>query len=239
MDEHCSSWYDLLPIQLNSAEQNFVSILLVLLTLISLAAYSSYKLRNIETYIIPSSNLSIIVFFEIIVELFINMMKSTIGQDYEEHVPLIGSLGLFILFSNLLGLFPGFSPPTDNIGTTLTCGFIVFCYFNYKGFKKNGFNHIIHIANPIGKKWGWFLSPLLFPIEFSSIAVRPLSLGIRLAGNMLGDHKILFAFAGIMPLMLPIPFLILGLFVAIIQTIVFCMLSCVYISLHVKKIGNH
>lgn len=206
--------------------------ILVLLVLGALSLYSRMKVSNVEQAIVPPSRFGVVAFFELFLETLMGMMHNVIGADYKRYVPLIGSLGLFILFSNLIGLIPGFLPATDNLNTTLACGIIVFVYFNYHGFRKQGLGHIVHLANPVGTWWGWFLLPLMLPIEIISLCVRPLSLGLRLAGNMTGDHQVLSVFAGIMPLLLPLPFYVLGLLICVIQTAVFCILSCVYISLH-------
>lgn len=238
-ERHTSSWYDLFPILINNNNQLIGNILLVFFIVSVLAVYSHWKLRNTETCIIPSPKISVIVLLEVIIEIFINTMKTIIGHDYKQHVPVIGSVTLFVLFSNLLGLIPGFEPVLGNLFTSCTCGMIIFLYFNYAGFKKQGLQHIIHTMNPIGKKWGWFMFPLLFPIEIISLSARPLSLGVRLVGNITGDHEALLVFAGIMPFLLPVPFFALGLLVAILQTAVFFILSCVYVSLHTKEIGNH
>ena len=134
-------------------------------------------------------------------------------------------------------LIPGFPPSTDNLNTTIACGMIVFIYFNYQGLRALGFGHISHLANPVGEWWGWILAPLLFPIELTGLIVRPFSLGIRLAGNMIGDHSVMVAFTSISPLLLPMPFFFFGLVVCVVQTLVFCLLTCIYISLHVSN--NH
>lgn len=208
---------------------------LVVLTLIVLAIVAKIQLRNIDNYIVPSPKFSLINFFELILEVLMNLMKEIIGPDYKRHVPLVGTLALFILFSNLLGLVPGFLPATDNLNTTLACGLVVFVYFNLQGLRVNGIKHFTHLANPVGVWWGWFLAPLMFPIEMIGLVVRPFSLAIRLAGNMIGDHKVTLAFAGLMPLLVPLPLFVLGLLVSLIQTAVFCLLTCVYISLHTQE----
>ncbi len=258
---HHLSWYDLIPGYhefLDFLRQNFlhtvvfnggimpknptidtahhiIAAFLVFFILIVISLFVKKKLRDVELLIIPSKNFNVITFFELILETLLQIMKDIIGKDYKRHLPLIGSLALFILFSNLLGIIPGFTPPTDNLNTTLACGLLVFIYFNYHGFRVNGLGHITHLANPVGAWWGWFLSPLLFPVEVVGLLVRPFSLAIRLAGNMIGDHKVLLAFAGIMPILVPLPFFVLGLLVSIIQTGVFCLLTCVYISLHTQE----
>jgi F-type H+-transporting ATPase subunit a len=209
--------------------------ILVLLILGTLALIANKRLTDIEKSVVPSPKITLVNLIEVLMDVLISLMKDIIGQDYKRYVGLVGTLGLFILCSNLLGLIPGFVPPTDNLNTTIGCGLVVFAYFNFHGFRVHGLGHITHLANPLGAWWGWFLAPLLFPVELIGLLVRPLSLGIRLAGNMIGDHKVLFAFAGVMPFLLPIPFYLLGLLVCVIQAIVFCLLTCVYISLHTQE----
>ncbi|MBN4077449.1 F0F1 ATP synthase subunit A [Sulfobacillus acidophilus] len=214
---------------------HMVAGLIVVAILCIMAIMAKMRLKNLEAVIIPSPKFSLLNFFELIMQVLMNLMKDIIGADYKRHVPLVGTLALFILMSNLLGLVPGFVPPTDNLNTTLACGLVVFFYFNAQGIRVHGLGHITHLANPLGEWWGWFLSPLLFPVELIGLLVRPFSLGIRLAGNMIGDHKVLLAFAGILPFLVPLPFFFLGLLVSVIQTIVFCLLTCVYISLHTQE----
>lgn len=263
MDHH-SSWFHLLPWydQLKDFFQNnFASsvvfrsglfpkerifetmhhvfaALLVFIILIVIAFVARMRLNNIERNIVPSPKITLVNIFELIMSVLLSLMRDIIGKDYKRYVPLVGTAALFILCSNLLGLVPGFVPPTDNLNTTIGCGLVVFSYFNIHGFRVHGLGHITHLANPLGAWWGWFLSPLLFPVELIGLLVRPLSLGIRLAGNMIGDHKVLFAFAGVLPFLLPLPFYLLGLLVCIIQTVVFCLLTCVYISLHTQEEGH-
>lgn len=207
----------------------------VVLLLMILSLYARVRLSDLEKAIVPPSKFGVLAFFELILDTVISMMKGILGHEYKRYVPVIGTLALFILISNLLGLIPGFVPPTDNLNTTLACGLVVFLYFNYHGLRVHGFKHITHLANPVGAWWGWFLAPLMLPIEIISLCVRPISLALRLAGNMTGDHLVLLAFAGIMPLLLPLPFYALGLLIAVIQTAVFCILSCVYITLHTAE----
>lgn len=260
MDHH-SSWYHFLPwysslldfFQKNFSESvvfrsglmpkerifetmhHVFAAILVLIILVALSLFARRRLVNIEEAIIPSPKITVANMIEVLMTVIMSLMSDIIGKDYKRYVPMIGTLALFILVSNLLGLVPGFVPPTDNLNTTIGCGIIVFLYFNFHGMRVHGLAHLTHLANPLGVWWGWFLSPLLFPVELVGLLVRPLSLGIRLAGNMIGDHKVLLAFAGVLPLLLPLPFYLLGLLVCIIQTIVFCLLTCVYISLHTQE----
>jgi F-type H+-transporting ATPase subunit a len=209
--------------------------ILVAVVLMVCAVVVNSRLRNIEARLVPDRNFSLLNFFEMVFQLLSGLMRDIIGHDYKRHIPFVGTVALFVLFSNLLGLIPGFVPPTDNLNTTLACGLSVFVYFNLQGFRVNGIGHLTHLANPLGAWWGWFLAPLMLPVELVGVLVRPFSLAIRLAANMIGDHKVLLAFAGVMPLLVPIPFFVLGLMVALIQTAVFTILTCVYISLHTQE----
>lgn len=217
---------------------HMVAGLIVVVLLVVMSVVMRMRLQNMEKVIVPSPRITLLNLVEVLIETCLGLMRDIIGPDYKRHLPLVGTLALFILCSNLLGLVPGFVPPTDNLNTTLACGLVVFLYFNYQGFRVQGIGHITHLANPIGEWWGWFLAPLFLPIEAIGLLVRPFSLGIRLAGNMIGDHKVLFAFAGVMPFLLPLPFFVLGLLVSLIQTAVFCILTCVYISLHTQEASH-
>lgn len=204
----------------------------VVLLLMALSLYARSKLKDVEKAIIPPREFGVVAFFELVMDVIIGMMKGILGPHYKRYVPMIGTCALFILFSNLLGLVPGMAPPTDNLNTNAAAAVVVFIWFNYHGLREQGIHHITHILNPIGEWWGWFLAPLLGGIEIISIIVRPVALALRLAGNMIGDHTVLFIFAGFFPLLLPLPFYALGALVSIIQTAVFCILSTLYIALH-------
>lgn len=203
----------------------------------SLIAHSRFK--DVEKALIPPPKFGLIAFFEIIFEVVTGLMENVIGPTYKRYVPMIGTCALFILFSNLLGLIPGFVPPTDNLNTTAACAIVVFVWFNFHALRVQGIHYITHLANPVGEWWGWFLAPLMFPVELFGILVRPVTLSLRLAANMIGDHSVLFAFASILPILLPLPFYILGLLVCVIQTAVFCILSTVYIALHSVEAEHH
>jgi F-type H+-transporting ATPase subunit a len=147
------------------------------------------------------------------------------GPKGVRFIPLIGTLGLFILFSNLLGLVPGFLPPTDNINITAGCAIIVFFSTHIFGFLENGLGYLKHFVGP-----KWWLAPIMIPIEIIGQLARPLSLSLRLFGNITGDHLVLAIFSGLIPLVIPVFALFLGVFVSIIQALVFILLSMMYIS---------
>ncbi|MFH0811430.1 MAG: F0F1 ATP synthase subunit A, partial [Pseudomonadota bacterium] len=167
--------------------------------------------------------------FELIIQVATNIIKDIIGHHAEKYLPLIGSLFIFILFCNLLGLIPGFLPPTSNLYTNGACAIIVFLYYNYQGFKEHGVGYLKHFAGPL-----IYLAPLMFVIEVISHLFRPFSLMVRLYGNISGDHAVLTIFSSLVPLVVPVIFLVLGLMVALIQAFVFATLSTVYIGLAVS-----
>ena len=215
--------------------QHVFAALLVMLVVFFLSMRARAQLNaSPEGGIVPDDKISIRNIFELVLEALYNQMKTVIGDDAARYFPVIGTLALYIFFCNVLGLVPGFLPPTDNWNTTFSCAAFVFFYYNYHGLRVNGIQHIVHLANPIGETWGWLLSPLMFPIEIISHLARPFSLGVRLATNMVGDHAVLAAFLGLVPVLLPIPFLALGLLVCTIQTFVFVLLSIIYIALAVE-----
>jgi len=136
---------------------------------------------------------------------------------------------VLILVSNLMGLFPLFMSPTSATSVTFALGLASFLYYNYIGIAENGlFGHLKHLAGPI-----WWIAPLIFPIEVISNLIRPFSLGIRLFGNLFADEKVLETLAGLAPPVTwfaPILLMPLSVFVALIQTFVFILLSQLYIS---------
>jgi F-type H+-transporting ATPase subunit a len=146
---------------------------------------------------------------------------------------IIGTLALFILFNNLSGLIPGFLPATDNTNTTFACSVTVFVLTHAFGFREHGIKYLKHFVF-INPAWPWpanaLLSIIMCPIELVGHLARPLSLGLRLFGNILGDHKVTAIFFGLIPLLLPLPFMILGLFVCFVQAFVFILLSMIYFS---------
>lgn len=228
--EHGFTWFSLLPFIADDPERQliFTTIFIaVVLFIVSATVFNSIK--KSPNPLIPPKKLSFQNFFELVIQATINIMKDIIGHHAEKHLPLIGSLFVFILFCNLLGLIPGFLPPTSNLYTNASCAIIVFVYYNYQGFKEHGIKYLKHFAGPLV-----YLAPMMFIIEVISHLFRPLSLMIRLYGNISGDHQVLNIFSGLVPLLVPVIFLILGLMVAFIQAFVFATLSTVYIGLAVS-----
>lgn len=208
---------------------------LVAIILFLLALLANRKLRHTEAHLVPGRKLTLVTLFEIACESLLNLAEGVIGPNAKKYFPLLATLFIFIFFCNLLGIIPGFLPPTDNLSTTFACGIIVFIYFNYVGIKENGLvKYLRHFAGPMA-----LLAPLLFLIEIIGIVVRPCSLALRLAGNMTGDHVVLGIFSDLVPIGIPVIFLALGIFVSFIQAFVFTLLSSVYVSLALPHEENH
>jgi F-type H+-transporting ATPase subunit a len=148
-----------------------------------------------------------------------------IGHDYQRYVPYISILGLFIISCNLLGLVPFFETPTGVPSVPLGCALVTWFYYHYHGIRTNGAGYIKHFLGPV-----WWLAPLMFLIEICSHLARLLSLTVRLYANMFAGDMVTLVFFSMVPIVLPIPFMVLHLGVAIIQTFIFILLAMVYLG---------
>jgi F-type H+-transporting ATPase subunit a len=183
-----------------------------------------------DQVLIPDENLSARNFFEVIVEFIASMCESVIGKGSATYVPILATFFLFIISCNLLGLVPGFGPPTSDFDITFALGVCSFIVFNYYGFKVAGIGYLKHMAGPF-----WWLAWLIFPLEMIGVFVRPASLGLRLFGNMFGDHLVLEIFTDLTKVVVPVVFYFLGTLVSVIQAFVFMLLSMIYIALGVQS----
>jgi F-type H+-transporting ATPase subunit a len=166
-----------------------------------------------------------------------NLLVDNVGTHGLKYFPVIATFGVLILVSNIMGLVPGLLPPTAHVSVTFALGISSFVYYNYIGIRENGlFGHLKHFAGPI--PW---LAFLMFPIELISNLVRPMSLGIRLFGNLFGDEQILGTISGLVMWVVPVLVMPLSLFVAFMQTFIFVLLSILYISevTHHHEEGHH
>ena len=163
---------------------------------------------------------------ELTVEGLRNLLHDVVGHGAERFLYIIGGFATFIFLCNIFGLFFFLQPPTSNINTTFALSVTAFLYYNWQGIRAQGLLHYIkHFAGPV-----WWLAPLMFPIELIGNFARILSLGMRLFGNILGEHTATGIFMGLVPLIVPWPMMGLGIFGALLQTFVFIMLTMVYIS---------
>jgi F-type H+-transporting ATPase subunit a len=179
--------------------------------------------------------LSFATIFEVVVEGIADFMRDVIGPEGPEYMFLIGTLAIFILISNLAGMIPGFTSPTNNLNTNFAMALSVFFIYHYIGLKRHGLAYFKHFTGPI-----IWLAPLMLPIELIGHFARVLSLSIRLFGNIMGHDIILIilAFLGGLSIFLfwvPIPMMFMGIFVSFIQTFVFVLLSMIYIALALEE----
>ena len=176
--------------------------------------------------LVPPPKFGLRNLFEVLADTVIGLMAGVMGEKAaKRYLPLVGTLFLFILFSNLLGLIPGFLPPTETLKTNLALSIAVFILSHVFGVREHGLKYFKHFLGPI-----WWLIPLMLPIELISHVARPLSLSMRLMGNIVGDHKLVGVFFGILPFLLPVPFMLMGVLVCVVQAVVFSLLTTVYIS---------
>jgi len=194
--------------------------------LIGAFAFKSAMAKGGEQAIVPPRDFSLRLLFEAFTDAVFSVAVSVMGEkNAKRYLPLIGTCACFIFFSNVLALIPGFAPPTAVLKTTAALAIFVFVMTHAYGVKENGLAYFKHFLGPV-----IWLAPLFVIIEIVSHIARPVSLSIRLCGNMVADHKVVFAFFSLIPLLVPVPFLILGVLVCIVQTLVFCLLTMVYIQ---------
>jgi F-type H+-transporting ATPase subunit a len=208
-------------------DNNILVASLVVVLLLGLSFKMAGRYSRTEERIVPESKLTLTNAFEILGEKIYGLVIGTMGKHEGPHYfPLIGTIFLYIFLMNFMGLIPGFGAPTSDLNATLALGSFVFIYYNYVGFKVNGLAYLKHFAGPM-----IYIAPLMFVIEVLSHLFRPISLALRLRGNIDGDHIVLGIFSDLVPQFIPIIFYGLGLFVALIQAFVFSLMTMVYISL--------
>ncbi|MBQ47350.1 MAG: ATP synthase F0 subunit A [Zetaproteobacteria bacterium] len=179
--------------------------------------------------VMPEGHFSLKGLVETIFDFITNLAKDVIGADsYKPYLPLLTGIFCFIFVSNLSGLVPGLFPATDSINTNLAMGLSVFVIYNIAGAKEHGFSYIKQFLGPV-----LFLMPLMFVIEVVAHVARPVSLSLRLLGNIFGDHLVLSVFTSLTHFG-AFFLLFFGLLVASIQSFVFTLLSSIYISMAIS-----
>ena len=163
---------------------------------------------------------------EYLVSFVRTLVADNVAHHPDRYVPLIGTLGVFVLLNNLFGLIPGLGSGTANYNVTLGCALVVFLYYNFHGMREHGvLKYLGHFAGPV-----WFLWILMWPLEVLGLFSRILSHSLRLFGNIAGEHVVSGIFFALAPLVVPVPLAIMGLFFGLIQTFVFIMLATIYVS---------
>jgi F-type H+-transporting ATPase subunit a len=183
--------------------------------------------RTADKGLVPPRTMNLRNMFEFLAEALYGFVEGGMGDKLAKRFyPFIGALFIFILFNNMFALLPGFSAPTDTLKTNVGIALLVFLVTHIYGVKEHGLAYFKHFLGPTPA-----LAPLMLPIELVSHLARPVSLSLRLMGNMMADHKVVMAFFALIPVLVPLPFMLLGLLVCLIQAVVFCTLAMVYIGM--------
>jgi F-type H+-transporting ATPase subunit a len=167
---------------------------------------------------------------EVVVETFLNFCKNTIGHKGAYFFPFIATIGMYIFVCNFLGLIPGFEAPTGNINTTASLAVPVFLATHYYGIKIHKLGYIKHFVGPVRSVLALPLMILMFFIEVIGHIARPITLSVRLFGNMMAKHFLLLILAMLAPILVPIPILLLGVLVSVVQAAVFVILATLYLA---------
>jgi F-type H+-transporting ATPase subunit a len=228
--EHGFTWMQIFP-GVNHLPDHVATAGLVTAVLVGTAVVARRQIARTSDPALPDGTLTARNAMEVYVEWFTNFAAGILGPHSKHLVPFYGALFLFILANNMIGLIPGFSPPTGNVNTTLGLGILSFLMYNYVAFRAHGIAYLKHFIGPI-----WWLFPLMLPLEIIDNVLRPLTLNLRLLMNMFADHLVLDIFTDLTRLIIPIAFYLLGIIVVLIQAFVFTVLSMVYVAL---ALGGH
>ncbi len=190
-----------------------------------------FGLASRKLSLVPSKRQSVL---EMIFGLFEGLVTDTVGPEGRKYLPVIGTVGLFIFSANLIGLVPGFMSPTSKLNVTVGCALVVFFYYHAQGVRAQGLKYFKHFLGPIPA-----LAPLMIPIEIISHFSRPVSLSMRLFGNIFAEELLIVIMASIVPFLLPLPFMAVAIFTSVIQAFVFVLLACIYIAGAVAHEEDH
>jgi len=202
---------------------HFIPDYIVMSLIVAAVLILFFGLASRRLNLVPSKLQNIL---ELIIKAFENILVEIIGEQGKKYLPMIATIGLFILVCNLLGLVPGFMSPTSKLNVTFGCALVIFLYYHWQGIRSQGlFKYLKHFTGPIP-----ILAPLLLPIEIISHFSRPVSLSIRLFGNIFAEELLILVIASIIPFLVPLPFMAIAIFTATIQAFVFVLLACIYIG---------
>ncbi len=205
------------------SERDAVSLCMVLLLVMGLSIV--FALFRNRYRVVPSPVQQILEGYYTVIQ---SLCREMIGEEKgDRYVPVIGTIGLFVFFGNLMGLVPGLTAPTANLNVTAGAAVFIFLYYHLEGIREHGIiGYIKHFMGPV-----WWLAPLFFPMEIISHFARVLSLSVRLFGNIFGKDVVLaILFMVLFPILVPLPVMVLGIIVAFVQALVFVMLSISYIA---------
>lgn len=250
MNHHPFTFFGLIPgVSHDNLHMVTATFVVGMLVLAALVVYPRLKVASAA--VLPDARFSVRSVFEMFFSMLRGLAQDVIGPDADQYLPFVGSIFFFVFFSNLIGAVPGFLPATENWATGAALAIITLIAYNYFGFQAQGPKYALHFFAPISVagiknifgKILVLIPLLIFQVLFGTIEVisnvlRPVSLSIRLFVNITADHKVLGIFSDLAPYLIPIPFVVLGIFVAFMQAFIFTILSMVYISMAVAH-GDH
>jgi F-type H+-transporting ATPase subunit a len=209
----------------------------IVVALIALGAISyAGSVRKLgDQALLPPSKLGTRAVFEGLADGVFGVLEGVMGpKNARKYLPFLGTFFVFILFSNLISLVPGFRAPTDTLKTNVGLAVMVFLATHILGFKEHGIHYLEQFTGHLPLKSPLvILVPLMFVIEVISHLIRPVTLSIRLMANMFADHAVVSVFFALVPFLVPVPLMLLGVFVSVVQALVFTLMSATYISLAV------
>jgi F-type H+-transporting ATPase subunit a len=188
--------------------------------------------------VLPDEGVTLRNVIEVVIEALGDLGETTIGENWRDYFPVVGTIFFFILVSNVMNLIPGIPGSTADANTTYAWGVISFVVYNYVGIKQHGWKYIYQFMGPsmmnleIGGKHYHvrLLAPVFLVLEIPLHIARILTLGIRLLANMFADHTVVLVFLGLVPIAIPAIFMGLGLLVSFLQAFVFALLTMIYIG---------
>jgi len=196
-------------------------ILMAFLSALLIVLFFKLTVKNLSLFPGKIQNL-----LEMIYRFFQGIVDDFIGHDGRRFIPVLGTLGMFIVVSNLLGLFPEMGSPTANLNVTAGCALFIFFYYHSQGIRKHGFlGYLRTFCGP-----ALWMAPIFAPIELISHFSRPLSLSIRLFCNIFGEDLVIIIIATLVPFIAPLPIMALAIITSVLQGMIFVILSAIYLS---------
>ncbi len=184
-------------------------------------------LRGDHEGIIPEERITTAGALDFFIESFVAFQDSILGKENRKYLPLTGTVFIYLLVLNILGLIPGVPAATTSVWTTVPVALLIFISFNYYGIREHGLvNYLKHFLGPV-----WWLAWFILPLELFGTALRILTLNLRLFWNITADHQVLGIFTDLVPLLVPVVFYALGTFVCFMQAFVPTVLTMIYIML--------
>ncbi len=193
--------------------------------------------------LVPDEGVTLRNCFEVIVEALANLARDRMGDDWRKYFPIVGTMFVFILFSNLIGLLPGIEGATSDVNTTAAWAVISWIAYTWIGIAKHKQKYLIKFMGPsffekeiMGRTVHFrLLAPLMMALEIPLDLARMLTLAIRLLANMFADHTVIAVWLSLVPIGIPAIFMGLGLIVSFLQAFIFSLLTMIYIGLALEE----